>query len=71
MKTFDRCSWPIPYVSSEFAGCASSFKGAMLVNPYDPDNVAESIHSALKMSVSFREAYRQGRMHDVHLFCCG
>lgn len=38
--------------SSEFAGCALSFKGAMLVNPYDPDKVAESIHTALAMPVS-------------------
>ncbi|CAM9218096.1 unnamed protein product, partial [Ascophyllum nodosum] len=38
-------------VYSEFAGCASSFKGAMLVNPYDPDKVAETIHSALTMPV--------------------
>lgn len=36
---------------SEFAGCALSFKGAMLVNPYDPDKVAESIHTALAMPV--------------------
>ncbi|CAM9278203.1 unnamed protein product [Laminaria digitata] len=38
-------------VYSEFAGCALSFKGAMLVNPYDPDKVAESIHTALAMPV--------------------
>ncbi|CAM9666187.1 unnamed protein product [Scytosiphon promiscuus] len=38
-------------VYSEFAGCALSFKGAVLVNPYDPDKVAESIRSALAMPV--------------------
>ena len=36
-------------IYSEFAGCASSFKGAMVVNPYDPDKVADSIHAALTM----------------------
>lgn len=39
------------FAFSEFAGCALSFKGAMLVNPYDPDKVAESIHAALAMPV--------------------
>ncbi|CAM9812881.1 unnamed protein product [Discosporangium mesarthrocarpum] len=38
-------------VYSEFAGCATSFKGAMLVNPYDPDKVAETIYTALTMPV--------------------
>ncbi|CAM9115789.1 unnamed protein product [Choristocarpus tenellus] len=38
-------------VYSEFAGCATSFKGAMLVNPYDPDKVAETINTALTMPV--------------------
>ena len=42
--------------TSEFAGCASSFKGAMLVNPYDPDKVAETIHSALTMPVRAPES---------------
>ncbi len=36
-------------VYSEFAGCASSFKGAILVNPYDPDQVADGINVALTM----------------------
>ncbi len=36
-------------VYSEFAGCASSFKGAVLVNPYDPDQVADGINTALTM----------------------
>ncbi|CAM9120754.1 unnamed protein product [Sphacelaria rigidula] len=36
---------------SDFAGCATSFKGAVLVNPYDPDSVAESIHTAITMPV--------------------
>ncbi len=36
-------------VYSEFAGCATSFKGAVLVNPYDPDQVADGINMALTM----------------------
>ena len=41
----------VSFACSEFAGCALSFKGAMLVNPYDPDKVAESIHIALAVPV--------------------
>lgn len=41
-----------PRACSDFAGCATSFKGAMLVNPYDPDNVAETIYTAITMPVS-------------------
>eukprot|EP00611_Tribonema_gayanum_P021695 TRINITY_DN4221_c0_g1_i4.p1 TRINITY_DN4221_c0_g1~~TRINITY_DN4221_c0_g1_i4.p1 ORF type:complete len:750 (-),score=199.55 TRINITY_DN4221_c0_g1_i4:3086-5335(-) len=36
-------------VYSEFAGCATSFKGAVLVNPHDPDGVADAVHEALTM----------------------
>jgi trehalose 6-phosphate synthase/phosphatase len=36
-------------VYSEFAGCAPSFKGAILVNPNDPDKVADGVNAALIM----------------------
>ncbi len=42
-------SHPGVLVYSEFAGCASSFKGALLVNPYDPGQVADGINAALTM----------------------
>ncbi len=47
----DLCGFVCLGAFSEFAGCALSFKGALLVNPYDPDKVAESIHTALAMPV--------------------
>jgi hypothetical protein len=37
-------------VYSEFAGCSTDFKGALIINPYDSDKVAESINIALTMS---------------------
>jgi trehalose 6-phosphate synthase/phosphatase len=58
-------------VLSEFAGAAAELNGAMNVNPYDIEAVADSIRRALTMSVE----ERRGRMrtlrrrvleHDVH-----
>ena len=39
---------------SEFAGAAAELNGAVTVNPYDIDGVADSIHRALSMSVEER-----------------
>ena len=36
-------------VLSKFAGAASAMHGAVLVNPYDPDEIADALHQALKM----------------------
>ena len=42
-------------VYSEFAGCASSFSGgALIVNPYDAEGVADALHNALAMKVTER-----------------
>jgi trehalose-6-phosphate synthase len=41
---------------SEFAGCASSFKGATLVNPFDADGVAAAVAEALAMGPEERAA---------------
>lgn len=43
-------------VYSEFAGCSTDFKGALIINPYDSDKVAESIHVALTMSSTTKQA---------------
>ncbi|MGE0747956.1 MAG: trehalose-6-phosphate synthase [Rhodospirillales bacterium] len=37
-------------VLSRFAGAAQELTEALLVNPYDPDEIAEALHAALKMS---------------------
>lgn len=44
---------------SEFAGCCTDFKGALIVNPYDADKVAESIHVALTMSNTAKQVGRE------------
>lgn len=41
-------------VLSRFAGVASYFKDALIINPYDPDEIAEAMHSALVMPLAER-----------------
>jgi len=58
-------------VLSEFAGAADELSQAILVNPYDLDAIASSIHHALTMSPSERRARMRAmrgylRAHDVH-----
>ncbi|KAK4485778.1 hypothetical protein RD792_008425 [Penstemon davidsonii] len=48
-------------VVSEFIGCSPSLSGAIRVNPWDIDAVAEAMHMAITMS----EAEKQQR-HDKH-----
>ncbi|CAN6852188.1 unnamed protein product [Brassica oleracea] len=48
-------------VVSEFIGCSPSLSGAIRVNPWDVDDVAQAVNSALKMS----EAEKQLR-HEKH-----
>ncbi len=60
-------------VLSEFAGAAAELTDALLVNPYDLDSVAATIHAALEMPEAERRARMQGmrervRAHDVHLW---
>ena len=63
-------------VLSEFAGAADELTDALIVNPYDVDRVAETIHGALAMP----GAERRRRMralraqvfeHDVHRWADG
>jgi trehalose 6-phosphate synthase/phosphatase len=58
-------------VLSEFAGAAAELNGAIIVNPYDVESVADSIHRALSMSLEERHARmrtlrRRVLEHDVH-----
>ncbi|MGE3840138.1 MAG: bifunctional alpha,alpha-trehalose-phosphate synthase (UDP-forming)/trehalose-phosphatase [Vicinamibacterales bacterium] len=43
-------------ILSEFAGAAAELEGALVVNPYDVDVVADSIDRAIKMSAAERHA---------------
>ncbi len=42
-------------VLSKFAGCAANLAGAMLVNPHDPDEIAEAVDRALRLSLDERQ----------------
>jgi trehalose 6-phosphate synthase len=58
-------------VLSEFAGAASELREAILVNPYEPDAVAQGIATALGMPTAERRArmaalLERVRTHDVH-----
>ena len=51
-------------ILSEFAGAASQlYRGALLVNPYDIEGVADAIHRATGM----HPEERQARMHRMRL----
>ena len=43
-------------VLSKFAGCAGNMPGAMLVNPHDPDEIAEALDAALRLTLDDRQA---------------
>ncbi|MCQ8241696.1 alpha,alpha-trehalose-phosphate synthase (UDP-forming) [Rhizosaccharibacter radicis] len=51
-------------VLSRFAGAAPELPDALLVNPYDPDEIAEALDQALGMSLSERKR-RWSRMHEA------
>ena len=58
-------------VLSEFAGAAAELNGALTVNPYDVEGVADAVHRALYMSLAERQARmralrRRVIEHDVH-----
>ena len=58
-------------VLSRFAGAAEQLKDALLVNPYDTDGTADTIHQALQMPLPERQARHQKllaniRAYDVH-----
>ncbi|MGC7402720.1 alpha,alpha-trehalose-phosphate synthase (UDP-forming) [Pandoraea pneumonica] len=49
-------------VLSCFAGAAQELDGALIVNPYDIDEMAEALRSALNMSLSERQSRYEGMM---------
>ncbi len=56
---------PGALVLSRFAGAAHEMAGAILVNPYDPDETAEALHIALTMPEAERRARWQSMWHSV------
>ena len=53
-------------VLSEFAGAAEELAGAVLVNPYDIDAVANSLYAALSMPAAERRSRMRALRHRVH-----
>ncbi len=43
-------------ILSKFAGAAESLHQAIIINPYDPDEIAEAIHQALTMPLAERQS---------------
>lgn len=56
---------PGALVLSEFMGCTRSLSGVLRVNPWSLDQVADSIHQALAMSLEERQANHQRRAQYV------
>jgi trehalose 6-phosphate synthase len=57
-------------VLSRFAGAADELEGAIIVNPYDLEAVAEAMHLALTMPLDerqdrWRRLFAQVQEHDV------
>jgi trehalose 6-phosphate synthase len=48
-------------ILSRFAGVANYFEEALIVNPHDPDEIAEAMHDGLAMSLDERKL-RHGRL---------
>jgi trehalose 6-phosphate synthase len=51
-------------ILSEFAGAAEEMQEALLVNPYDVDDLADKIYEAIQLSEEDRRA-RMGRLRDL------
>ena len=66
-----RADDPGVLVLSRFAGAAHELDGALIVNPYDVDEVANALHKALKMPLQERQQRHlrmlgRLRRHNVH-----
>lgn len=53
-------------ILSRFAGVASYFGDALIVNPYDPDEIAEAMHRALLMPLEERCVRHAGLLKQLH-----
>jgi trehalose 6-phosphate synthase len=53
-------------VLSRFAGAADELTEALIVNPFDPDEIAEAIHQALTMELDERRARHKALQEKVH-----
>lgn len=54
-------------ILSRFAGAAEQMDGAIIVNPYDAEEIAAAIHTALRLPLSVRQDYHQRLLKELHL----
>jgi trehalose 6-phosphate synthase len=57
-------------ILSQFAGAAEHMEGALIVNPYDPDAIADAIHTALRIPLSERKNRHARLMKGIHQQDC-
>ncbi|HEX3991088.1 MAG TPA: trehalose-6-phosphate synthase [Acetobacteraceae bacterium] len=53
-------------VLSRFAGAAEELTEALIVNPFDPDEIAAAVHRALTMELEERRARQKTLLEKVH-----
>jgi trehalose 6-phosphate synthase len=53
-------------ILSRFAGAAESMREAVIINPYDPDAIAEAIAEALVMPLAERMRRHEALLGEVH-----
>jgi trehalose 6-phosphate synthase len=52
-------------VLSRFAGAAEQLRDALIVNPYDPDEIADAMHAALEMPLEERQRRHESTREAV------
>jgi trehalose 6-phosphate synthase len=52
-------------ILSRFAGAAASLDSALIVNPYDPGDIAEALHAGLTMTREERQERWRSLMHRI------
>ena len=57
-------------ILSQFAGAAEQMDGAIIVNPYDADAIADAIHTALSLSARERRSLHARLIKGLHLNNC-
>ncbi len=57
-------------ILSQFAGASEHMDGAIVVNPYDPDAIADAIHTALRLSLKERQNRHARLMKGIRRLDC-
>jgi len=57
-------------ILSQFAGASEHMDGAIIVNPYDPDAIADAIHTALRLPLKERQHRHARLMKGIRRLDC-